>query len=208
MMRPTLLLLPLLALCACAGDIPGGPRPYNTYLQKYDLPMPSGRSFEHCRGYGCTYRDPVTFSKTEWRQVRNYFNAAASPRAERNAIAKSIGYLERQSGKKTGTSGDIAGTFTETGDYQLDCVDESSNTTLYLIMMEQDKLLKHHRVSAPAIRTAGTAAGNGFLWPHQSAVIFENKSSTGYAVDSWYRNNGAPADIVALDEWAKGWEPE
>jgi hypothetical protein len=116
--------------------------------------------------------------------------------------------LEQKIGAKTNTANDVAGTFGTVGKYQLDCVDESTNTTIFLALLEKNKLLKFHKVSAPMARTPFTGLAGGRFWPHQTAVIFENASGQAYAVDSWFRDNGFPADIVNLNDWLYGWGPE
>jgi hypothetical protein len=89
---------------------------------------------------------------------------------------------------------------------QLDCVDESTNSTTYLRMMERDGLLRYHRVGSRAAR----ARSGGFIigWPHFTAVIEEIASGEKWAVDSWFRNNGEPPEVVPLSLWRTGWEPE
>lgn len=207
-MRLFILLLGTLTLAACAGSMPDEPYPYQDYLNQKELEVPDPDDFQHCRGYGCAFRDRVSLDRKEWQQVQNQFRDATTPEKERQAISRTIGMLEQKIGAKTGTSGDIAGTFGEVGTYQLDCVDESTNTTIFLAMLEKQKLLKFHKVSAPTTRTPITGMAGGRFWPHQTAVIFEIPSKEPYAVDSWFRDNGFPADIVRLDDWVYGWGPE
>jgi hypothetical protein len=195
------------SLSACAG-LPDQPHPYEDYLDQKNIELPNPDEFQHCRGYGCAFRDRVSLDKKEWRQVRRYFKGVKSPEAEREAVAKAIGYFERDIGQKTNTADDIAGTFGKVGTHQLDCIDESTNTTIYLALLQKQNILKYHKVSAPMSRTPLTGMARGKFWPHQTAVIIDMKSGQAYAVDSWYRDNGFPADIVGLDQWLYGWSPD
>lgn len=207
-MRLLILLLPVLLCAACTTLPPDQPHPYEDYLNNHDLKRPNPDDFEHCRGYGCAIRDRVSLDKQEWKTVSRYFHGVHSAAAERTAISRSIAAFEKIVGSKTGTEGDIAGTFAETGPFQLDCVDESTNTTIYLAMLQDKNLLKYHTLSAPITRTPATGMKNGKLWLHRGAVIFDTKSKTPYVVDSWFRDNGNPADIIAAGPWLDGWAPE
>ncbi|MBI2233552.1 MAG: hypothetical protein HYU57_00805 [Micavibrio aeruginosavorus] len=195
-------------LSACAATPPDEPYAYQKYLESKDLRMPAAESFDHCRGYGCAYRDNVALSDTEWGKIAHPFRKATTAEAEREAISQAIAELEQIVGEKTGTSGDIAGTFGKVGTHQLDCVDESTNTTIYLAVMDKKGLIKHHSISGPTTRTPFTGMAQGRFWPHQTAVIFDNKTNAAYAVDSWFRDNGAPADVVPLHDWLYGWGPQ
>lgn len=194
-------------LSACAAPPPGQPHPYEGYLNQKGIELPRPEEFQHCRGYGCAIRDRVSLNKKEWKQVAQNFKKVKTAEQERAAISRSIGWFERNVGEKTGTSVDVAGTFSKVGKFQLDCVDESTNTTIYLSMLEQKKLLKFHKVSRPTSRGPLTGMAHGRFWPHFTAVIYDAETGQPYAVDSWFRDNGQPADIVTIREWIYGWGP-
>ena len=79
----------------------------------------------------------------------------------------------------------------------MDCIDESTNTTSLLLIAQRNKMLRHHRVSAPVAR--------GFFldgrYPHATATITEKKTATVYAVDSWVHENGKRPDIMPIERW-------
>lgn len=85
---------------------------------------------------------------------------------------------------------------------QLDCIAESSNTTIYLLLLERDGLLSRHRVRFPARR--------GFLmwFPHNTAVLEELATGRAWAIDSWYGPGGSPAPVWPLELWLAGKEVE
>lgn len=170
------------------------------YLQEKSVPKPSSGRVTVCHGYDCTYRSPVVFMAGEWRGVRERFRPApADAEAERRAIAASVALIEEIVGRRIGTASDKGGlAYIAAGDpTQQDCIDESTNTTAYLMLLEQDGLLRHHRVAEPASRGVFL----DFRWYHQTAVIVERGSGREYVVDSWFDDNGAPPVITTLGHW-------
>lgn len=202
MKRLSLNVIVLIALTGCTGNGEN----FQAYLDGRGLGQQTSQSFRHCHGYGCTIKKNVSLSATDWKPVEKLFAPPPqTPEEERAAITKAIGLLERIVGEKTGTSADQAGTFRKTGNDQLDCVDESTNTTTYLLLLKEKGWLKFHEINAPTSRLPIIHAGH---WPHQTAVIRENGTKKPFAVDSWFRDNGAPAEIVALERWKEGWKPD
>ena len=174
---------------------------------KDQLPNPEPGLFSVCYQHTCAEIDHISLTNDQWNQVRSFFDpAATSAKEERQQIANAISYLEIEVGKKINALDDRGGNlegFTATGN-QLDCIDESTNSTTYMTMMENDGLLRFHQVEKRATR--------GFLiiggWPHTTAVISEKHSDRKWAVDSWFRDNGVEPDIVPLKEWRRGWRPD
>ncbi|MCB1563671.1 MAG: hypothetical protein KDJ75_08870, partial [Alphaproteobacteria bacterium] len=116
-----------------------------------------------------------------------------------------IGLFERVVGPRAGTDDDVFGTFGKVGPGQHDCIDESTNTTVYLSLLNQKGLIRFHSISAPDTRSPLFMRGR---WPHRTAVVFENGTGTAYAVDSWFHDNGFDAEVVPLQRWKEGWKPE
>lgn len=197
----TFALLAILSLSAC-----GGMRSPNIVYQNDDrLFLPALDTFPVCRSYGCKIVDQSSLSSSQQKDIARLFTHVKSSDQERQAIAKAIGTIETMVGTDIGTHVDIAGTYKSFGNFQQDCIDESTNTTTYLILLDQMKLLRHHTVNA---LTSRAPILSGRLGPHRTAVIIDKETSTKYAVDSWFHDNGHPAEIVALDTWRWGWHPE
>lgn len=189
-------------LLSCAS----GPHSHESYLHGRNVPLPSRDAFYHCHGYGCKIVSEIKLTDKDWQQIMRLFRPKAkNAETERAQIAKAVGLLERLVGPRDGTAHDVRGTFRDTGDDQLDCVDESTNTTAILALLQNENLLTFHTVQAPTVRLPIIHAGR---WPHQTAVIRENKTGTLYAVDSWFQDNGHDADIIDLKTWKEGWKPE
>ncbi len=175
---------------------------YDNYMTRRSLPAASKQSFPHCSDYDCATVQLANFWPREWKKVEAVFKPKAKTAAkEREQIATAIMMMERIIGPITGTDGDVGDTFKKTGKGQLDCVDESTNTSVYLDLLRQEGLIKFHTLEAPVARAPM------FRWPHQTAVIRDKKTGEFYAVDSWFNDNGEPIYIVPLETWRDGWKP-
>jgi len=164
-------------------------------------------AFSVCHGYGCAALHLVGLNRTEERQLRALFEPVPSSAAEeRMRIASAIAYLEQVVGLRLGTSADRPRTPYNAGDLaQLDCVDESINTSTYLHLLKHAGLLHWHRIADPARRYRWLNLG-----VHFSAVIEEYTTGEGgdaFAVDSWFHANGEPPAIIDLSSWRSGWTP-
>lgn len=204
-MKARFFLLPFIicpVLGGCLTNDYGGIEPYMASKGIHGVPVP-GR-FPHCYAYGCRALAEVSLSDTQWTKITGLFTPPLkTPEAERAALRTAIGLFEDFAGAATGTAEDKGDTFKTTGPLQLDCEDESINTTTYVRVMEGAGLLRFHTAAQPVIRGP---AGGGF-WLHETAVIQEIKSGHMYAVDSWWHDNGVPPYIVVLADWKAGWRP-
>lgn len=155
-----------------------------------------------CHGNGCLNLDYVTLTPDQWKEVRQLFHPL--PRSaveERERLGRAVAQMEKIVGDVTGTSNDKGGTFNG-GVGQMDCIDESTNTTLYLTMFQKYGLMRQHHIDDRATR--GWFIGG---WPHTTAVLREKRSNRLWAVDSWFLDNGEPPFILPLETWKSGWEP-
>ena len=166
---------------------------------------PTPAKFSVCHGNSCRLRTEVSLSAAEWAQVRALFDPQpADASAERHQIARATALLELLTGRQADTLEDAPGMGVHWNpDGQLDCIDEATNSTAYLRMMAADGLIRFHEIGLPANRFVITAWG-----PSNSATIKERATGKVYAVDSYFRANGEPADILPLDVWTAGWVPE
>lgn len=88
---------------------------------------------------------------------------------------------------------------------RMDCVDNSSNTTTYLNILQDLGELTGWRVSAPKVRRLFDVTA-----VHWTAVIIDTQSGRPWSVDSWYRPNGHLPMVMPLQSWIdekKAWEP-
>jgi len=166
---------------------------------------PTPDRFSVCFDHSCRTIVTRSFTSREWQQVTAPLRQpASSAAAERSAIAQVIALMEQLVGEKTGTAGDRGGNLAGFGQQgQMDCIDESNNTTTYLRLLQQDGLLRHHVLQDRATRF-GLSAG----MPHTTAVILDVAAQRRYAVDSWFFDNGELPVIMLLEDWRGGWRPD
>ena len=160
--------------------------------------------FSVCYDHSCHIVVHESISDTEWAAVTAPLRSPAEDaQAEREAIAEAIAIMETIIGKQTGTSVDKGGNLKGFGrQFQMDCIDESTNTHTYLRMLEQDGHLKKHRLT-----DRSTRFGLFIGMPHTTAVIVDISDKTRYAVDSWFYDNGQLPAIIELSDWKSGWRP-
>ena len=186
--------------CASAQD----------YVDHYAHRSPSLEEFTVCHGYGCRFRETVRIEPFAWEEVTRLFQPAPATAAEeRVRLGRAIALLEIKIGVATGTHTDRAAADTFGGEpNQLDCIDETVNTTTYLrLLMEHGLMQKHH---------IGTAAQRGWVlasffgstdFTTNTAVIIDKETRVAFAVDSYFYPNGRPPKIMPLVEWNKNWRP-
>jgi hypothetical protein len=191
-----------LILQACTGMIDKGAGYYIADTGNIN-PRPS--SFIFCSNHGCEKKTTVSLPEGAWKSVRQVFEPKSSdPAIERERIREAVGLLETIVGPMTDTEFDKGGfSFAQAKGSQLDCVDESLNTTTYMVMMENDGLITEHNLLGPALR--------GYLingWPHFAPVIEEKETGKRFVIDSWFYKNGKKAVVLPLEVWQKGWKPD
>ncbi|MGD8631391.1 MAG: hypothetical protein PVG72_11790 [Gammaproteobacteria bacterium] len=166
---------------------------------------PATGRFSVCFDHSCRTIVTRAVSSQEWQLITAPLQTPASVAAdERAAIAHAIALMEQTVGNKTGTSGDRGGNLAGFGTPgQMDCIDESNNTTTYLKLLQQAGLLKFHEVRERSTRF-GLFAG----MPHTTAVIRDIENRQDYVVDSWFFDNGERPVIMPLEEWKSGWSPD
>ena len=176
----------LVCLCICSTLV----LPIQSHAKEITLPV--------CYGFSCKTRQLVSITPAEWRSVVGWFDrAAATPEDERQQIRQAIGWMEVVVGRYTPTHLDKGMNLENkpvdmTG--QMDCIDESINTTTYLTLFEQLGLLHWHRVTSRAYR-------GSLLDAHWAAQVEQIDSAVNYIVDSWFQDNGMLPYIAESTEW-------
>jgi hypothetical protein len=167
---------------------------------------PEANRVHVCHGYTCRSVTPVTLSDPDIEEIAGDLKAGtADAAAERDAISRSVQTFERIVGERIGTSGDLPGMqFGRSNTGQMDCMDEATNTTSLLVLLQAHGYLQHHRVAEPASR--------GFFldgrYPHATAVLTETGRGAKWAIDSWPRANAEPPVIQTLREWKRSRGPQ
>lgn len=174
------------------------------HFSSFNVPAPKGSTVYVCHAYGCRVKTKVRFGPEQLKEITALMKKMRrddSPKEERRAVAYAIGWMETYVGKIIGTSADRPGMdFTASGDpTQQDCVDEATNTTSYLSVLQNNHLLKYHTVSAPIAKENYFRGIAG--WTHWTAVLTETDNHKRWAVDSWIYKNGENPAIVETNKW-------
>lgn len=196
-LRITFLLLVAGLLGACSTS------PAANYVAAVSDTVHPG-DIRYCSGYSCKMIHSVALSPAEWTAIEAIFHGEIkTPAEERRRVSLAVGLYESFAAPKTGTENDRPESpilFNPKG--QLDCIDEATNTSVFLHLLNNQGLIRHHTIAKPAQR--------GFIigrWFHSTAVLVE-KGGKSYAIDSWFFEPGTPAAVVPLEEWLDFWKPE
>jgi hypothetical protein len=200
------LLIAAVSLAACTHDRDGPPQ---QHFAEFHVAPPDGKSVEVCRAYTCATRTTFYFRPKDMKDIEAVMRKtkrADTPFEERRAIAYAIALIEKKVGDRLGIKDRPGMEFSGTGDpTQQDCVDEATNTTSYLVILQQRKLLKHHTVGIPFSKgdlLKATLQGDPVkYWPHWTAVIQEKKTGQKFAVDSWIYIQGENPAVVEVEKW-------
>jgi hypothetical protein len=189
------------ALTACTTSN----QPPQAYLRLHGTVPESTQQFALCNLPGCEETVVVTLGDADWIQIDRIFSPRArSSGEERKRIARAIALMERLVAQQAGTGDDQAGpdgVFRSTR--QLDCIAETTNTTAYLILLQERGLIQRHAPRYPQHR--------GFMHgqlPHNTAVMEDLETGERYAVDAYFHANGAPPEIVPIAAWIAGFKPD
>jgi hypothetical protein len=187
----SLLLFALLATPAIADD----------WYSRGHGQAPQGNRVYVCHGYTCRIITPVRFNDAELRKIAGALETGvADAAAERDAVSLAVQSFETIVGARIGTAGDLPGMqFGRGNPGQMDCIDEATNTTSLLLMLQEHGLLKFHRVEPPSAR--------GFFidgrYPHATAVLTDLEARKKWAIDSWPRANALPPVVMPLAQWKR-----
>ncbi len=211
-MRQARIFLGLLLLAAgltgCTHERYGPPSQHFAEF-KVSPPDPNTRAVEVCRAYTCAKKTTFYFHRkdiAELGALMRKVKRSDTPAEERRAIAYAIGKIEIKVGAKLGIKDRAGMEYAGSGDMtQQDCVDEATNTTSYLMVLQSSGLIKFHTVEIPFSKgdlLRATLEGDPIkYWPHWTAVIKEKKTGQKYAVDSWIYEQGENPAVVKVEDW-------
>lgn len=200
-LKPGLILILIFTFWGCATTPVKTPE---DYIKRHQISDFDRSNFPICYSYGCQEKATAFFTQKDWQAIKNIFTPAPEDaQSERQFIAKAIQSMEIIVGEKTGTNQDIGGTFTGMfKQNQMDCEDEAVNTNIFLILLQQDNLMRFH--SFYGIARRGMII-NG--WPHVACSIVETAGTDRYVLDSWFTDHGMTVYVVSEQIWKSGWNP-
>jgi len=183
----------LFILSACAN-------PTGLNMAQYRDAGATPYDFVYCHGYGCSQKIRLGLHDAEWSQVKRIFENSKNAEQERENIAQAVARMESLTGQLADTSGDLPkAPIIKKSHQELDCIDETVNTTKYLNFFEQAGLLKFHRVGKPAFKGFFI---NG-VYPHNTATVIEKETGQVFVVDSYIFANGKEPVIRPHEDWMK-----
>ena len=168
----------------------------------------AGVSFTVCYDFGCRNSSEVSLRGDEWQSIVSLFDASDAIK-ERDLIKQAIAQMETLAGKYSPVHKDLGMNLPPVAPAgeddvpvrssslfpgQLDCIDESMNTTRYLTLFEQAGLLRFHRVGKRVYRRS-------FLYQHWAAQVEDISSGKRYVIDSWFEPNGEQPVLVSSERW-------
>ena len=163
--------------------------PPEAHFEQFSTKAPKANTVTVCHAYGCKAQTAFTFTPSDIREISAIMTRVRrhdTPAEERRAIAYAIAWMERRVAPVAGTARDRPSMdFFGSGDKsQQDCVDEATNTTSYLVVLERHGLIRHHLVERPF------AKDDLSHWTHWAALIKERQSGELFAIDSSSSANG------------------
>lgn len=178
-------------ICACLTLISGCAA---------DRPLPPSKTpiaLDHVPlQYDDNVHDAFVVSPAEWRAIVALFADARDGASERASIALAVAQLERIAGEQTPIGKDGRKNYGR-GVGKADCLDESTNTTTFLRLMREQRLLRYNRVMEKALR------GPFQIDIHWTAVVQDLQTREKWVIDSWYNANGIPPIVQPLDDWMR-----
>lgn len=159
---------------------------------------PAGEEAVICFNYACKDTAVIEFDEAQLKQVQGQFVDAVTPEAEREAVARAVGFLYFFAGQRSPVWRDRGGNYADGEvDGRMDCIDHSTNTTTFLDLLERRGWMRFHGVGERAER-------GRFLSEHWTARIVERDGGAQFAVDTWFLDPGEAAAIFTLEEWLDG----
>ncbi|MGO4573184.1 hypothetical protein [Microvirga sp. 2TAF3] len=161
---------------------------------------PSNGHIIACHGYGCARRTALAMDASWLSRASVLLKAGrSSPDAERHALSEVVklytAYLAAQFGGAPDAPRSPPGLSGQNG--QMDCVDETANTTSLLLVLQDQGFLVHHEVERPQSRGLFIDG----RYPHMTAIIAEKRTGSEWVVDPWAKAPGQEPDILPLSQW-------
>ncbi|HXV83272.1 MAG TPA: hypothetical protein VEG60_25710 [Candidatus Binatia bacterium] len=174
--------------------------PPEAHFKEFETKPPVLNTVTVCHAYGCKMQTPFSFSGRDIAEIALLMDQVKrndTPSEERRALAYAVAWMERRVGPVVGTERDRPNmSFSGSGDpTQQDCVDEATNTTSYLLVLERNGLIRHHSVGRPFAKDSINR------WTHWAALIKDRVSGEPYAVDSSGVPNGENPTVQAASSF-------
>lgn len=196
-----ILLFATITVAGCTFEREGSA---NLHFADFQAEPPRKNTVSLCHAYGCQMQTRVTFGSQQIKEIETIMaktKKADTAFEERRAVAYAIAYMYVYTGNKVGTIADRPGMdYEAAGDpTQMDCVDHSTNSTSFLLVLQSNGFLKYHTVGRPFAR--GNILKGLKHWPHWGAILEEKTGKQRYVVDSWVYKIGENPIVVEAEKW-------
>ena len=187
----------VLALGGCTYEQEGPPK---LHFEQFAAKAPKENTVDVCHAYGCKSQTQFTFSQADIAQINTLMirvKREDTPPEERRAMSYAVAWMERRVAPAVGTASDRPSMdmLGSGDDSQQDCVDEATNTTSYLMVLDRNGLIHHHEIERPFAKDSINH------WTHWAAVIREKESGERFAIDSSSGPNGDNPTVKAANEF-------
>lgn len=166
----------------------------NAHFGKYGAARPRGTRATICSAYGCKTQQKFIFTDRFMEAMKKLYAdlGVSDGFSERQFFKKAIAAMEKESMISLGLSGDRPSIdlFGNGDPGQLDCVDEATNSTSFLLILNDAGLVRYHRILGPIWK------GGLTRWTHYAALIEDRKTKVQYAIDSGVTKQGGEPYII------------
>ncbi|MTW19720.1 hypothetical protein GJ668_01265 [Allochromatium palmeri] len=176
---------------------------------EYVIDLDGSVTLRICFNWSCARRQTLTFTLNDMARLKRHLarcpGTGLHDRLQRIRIGIwQMEVLAQQS--QPLLANDLAiNDFEADIDGRMDCIDNASNTTTYLHILQDLRELPGWTVASPKVRRLFD-----ITTVHWTAVITDTATGRPWSVDSWYRPNGHLPMVMPLSSWIdkkKGWEP-
>jgi len=187
-------------------------------------PARADEKIEICYNYGCGSTASIAYTEAQLERVGQWMLHAQDAASERRILRGVMGKLYTWAGLQSPVKADRGGNDADDSvEGRMDCVDHTISTTRLLKMLQAHGWLRYHEVSDPAERkrvlgvlqhfsaTIEARPGRVQDWQLSTGLTRDADNALRgprFVVDSWFHDNGEPAEIMPLDEWLNGGGPD
>lgn len=159
--------------------------------------QPISNEIPICHNFNCGFTTTMILSGEEWEQITEFFrNPPQNAGEERAKIVRALGWFEVLAGRHSPIHLDLGQNRMRDGTThgQMDCIDESLNTTTYLKALEQNGLMRFHQVMDRAYRRTA--------WDqHWAGRVLDTTTGRTWVIDSWFQDYGMDPFLQAYEQW-------
>ena len=161
-----------------------------------------------CYNWACSTRQYITFTAADMDEVRQHMALCPGDGLHDRIQRVRIGIWQMEALAQKYQS--LLGNDKAINDYdhadegRMDCIDNASNTTNFLHVLRDLKLIPEWAIRTQEVRDMFS------LDVHWTAVVVDKGSSRQWAVDSWFRGNGNLPFVMPLAAWQRKeipWDP-